>query len=164
METKFTCSKNALTKARSVFCFYAAAVPIIGFVLLIPFLLNGINRISWLAFIYVLILLFLLYKGYRAYLVLRAVRKTSCSVCRETVSGISTPDPYQKGIDFQIRKDEIILLEDKIIAAENKREAAGSSSADERGYRSIVIHTKTDTYTVFGIELTEEIKEALASE
>lgn len=173
METKFTCSKSVLKKAR-VICWFYAAVTLIGIVLfLLPLLLNGLNTLGWFSVIYVVIALFMFYKGYRAFRVLRALRNSSFCVYYDTVSGVSIRNSYQKAVSFQIRKDEISSIDEEIVAVESKTDITYSrwmhrspisSPSIINGYKSTVIRTKDEVYTLFGIELTEEIKEALASE
>ena len=169
MEKQFICSKNVLKKARVTFWFYAACISVIAILFLLPILLNAVNRIEWVAIIYALIILLFLYRGYRAFCVLRAIRKSYCCICDETVSGISIPNPFQKAIAFQIQKSEITMTEEQVVATDHKTEISYSrylhrpsfTPADVHGYRSVIIHTDDRKYTLFAIELTDDIKDAL---
>lgn len=170
MEKQFLCSKDALKKARIAFCFYAAAIPVIAVLFLLPFFLGLQNKIEWHVVIYALLSVFFVYQGYRAYCVLRALRRSCCRIDGESVSGISIKDPYQKGTPFQISANEITGIEETIVATERK-ETVGYAprtlhrppfeSPSQHGYRSTVIETKDAAYTLFGIELTEELKKTL---
>ena len=172
MEQQFNCSKDALKKARVTFWFYATGILVVVALFLLSYLLIGPGRIEWTAIIYVLIVLLFAYLGYRAYCVLRAIRQSFCRINGETVSGISTPDPYQKGSAFQISKEEIIMIEDGIVPAERKDDIPHgrslhqppSTSAAAYGYRSTVIRTKDTAFTLLAIEPTDELKTALESE
>lgn len=150
MEKQFHSSKNAFSKARTAFWFYTVCTPMLLVLCLIPFLLHRTNRIEWFAIIYILIAAIFVYKGYRAYCILRTVRNARCVVSAETVSGISTHDPYQKGTEFRILNTEIIYIEERIVSVEKKGDITYGpslhrspfSSQSLSGYRSTVIHTK----------------------
>ncbi len=170
MEQKFTCSKLALKKARICFWFYIVGALLIAALFFLPFIFGKNNRIDWLAVIYLLIEIYLAYSAYRAYCVIRALRNSFCELNNEIVSGISIIDPYQKGIPFQIEKTQITGIEEKAVVSVKKEELSYSprlhrpqfSSPYIYRYPSVVIRTKDNVnYTLFGIELTDEIKKKL---
>ena len=172
MEKQFTCSKEALKKARVTFWFYIACIPMIAVLVFLPYTLNRTGRIEWFAIIYFLIAAFFAYRGYRAYRVLRAIRQTCCTVWDGIVSGVSTPEPYQKGIRFQIPKNEISEVLERYVPVERKGSIPLGKSLQQPpispetsyGFRSTVIRTHNDVYTLFAIELTDEMKEMLKTE
>lgn len=173
MEKQFNCSRDSLKKARATFCFYVAAIPVIAVLFLIPFALGVQNRIEWQVIIYILLAVFFVYQGYRAYCVLRAAHHSYCRINGESVSGISTKDPYQKGIPFQICANEITRIEETIIATERKENVGYAphtlhrppfESPRLRGYQSTILMTENASYTLFGITMTDEVKEAFRQE
>lgn len=173
MEKLFTCSKAALKKARTTCIFYGIGLPVIAVLFVLPFFWSGENRLSWHLIIYALLAAFFVYSGYRAFRVLRSLRDSRCRTDGVTVSGIHTKDPFQKGIPFQIDKTEITNVKETIAATVKKEDMdyhprtlhrAPFESLELRGYRSTIIETGNASCLLFGIELTDELKNALKPE
>jgi hypothetical protein len=173
MEKLFTCSKAALKKARITCMFYGIGLPVIAVLFVLPFFWGGENRLSWHLIIYALLAAFFVYSGYRAFRVLRSLRDSRCRTDGVTVSGIHTKDPYQKGVSFQIDRKDITNVKDTVSTTVKKEDIdynprtlhrAPFESPNLRGYRSTIIETGNASYLLFGIELTDELKNALKPE
>ena len=173
MEKQFTCSKNALKKAHITCLFYSIGLPLIAVLFVLPFFWGEQKSFSWHIIIYVLLAALFIYQGYRSFRVLRSLHQSLCRTDGVTVSGIHTKDPFQKGIPFQIDKTEITNVKETIAATVKKEDMdyhprtlhrAPFESPELRGYRSTIIETGNASYLLFGIELTEEFKNALKPE
>lgn len=170
MEQKFTCSKLALKKEWSFVLIFVIGFLLVAALFFLPILIGKNHKISWVSAIYLLIEIYLAYLAYRSYRVIRALHDSFCELKGETVSGISIIDPYQKGIPFQIEKNQIKGIEEKSVVFVKKEELSYSprlhrapfSSPYTHGYPSVVIRTKDNvSYTLFGIELSDEIRKTL---
>ncbi len=173
MEKQFQCSKDTLKKARTTFLFYAIGLLVLGILFSLPFLLGKQNRLVWNIVIYALLAAFFIYQGYRSFRVLRSLQHSVIQTDGVTVSGIHTEDPFQKGIPFEICVKDITGV-DETVTMTKKTDDVGDhrrtlcrtpfESSTVQGYRSFRIETGNVSYTLFGIELTDEIKNVLMTE
>lgn len=173
MEKRFYCSQSVLKKARITFLFYVLGLPVIGVLFVLPFFWGAQQTVAWHTVIYVLIAALFLYQGYRSFRILRSLRQSVVCTDGVTVSGIHTKDPFQKGIPFQIGMESITDVKETIAATVKKEDVdyhpatlhrAPFESPERRGYRSTVIETEKASYLLFGIELTDALREAFKAE
>ena len=136
-----------LSLTKTNFWFYVISFPIIIFLLFVLPILRGIEfQLSIFTIGYIALILVLLYLTYRSYRVMAALKRTSCTVTEETVSGVSTPNPNRGSESFSIRKDEILGIGKKQI-----------NFSMYRYFFAVVLNTKDKQYVLLGVERADEL-------
>ena len=151
MEQTFSCSRDALRQSRITFWFYAASIPIIIFLFLLPFIRAGSFALSPYSLIYIAIILYLIYSGYRSMRVLLSIKNSHCVVENDRIYGVSTPSPVKKAIPFDIRKSDILSV------AKTNVSCGGMRSRE-----ALVLNTQDQRIVLFAIERMDELQKELS--
>lgn len=150
MEKKFTCNPNELTQARITFGVYAASVPIIIFLYLLPMIRSGQFEFGIVSIAYIAIIGFLVFQTYRTYRVLAATKKSYCLIRDDRIVGVSTPNPFEKAKSFDIARSEVLGIGTTTVPV-----------GGMRAYNALVLNTKNHKYTLFAIDRIDELKKEL---
>ena len=153
MEKRFNCSKDALAQTKITFWFYIGSIPIIIFLFMLPFIQAGRFTFSPYSLVYIVIIAFLMYFGYRSMLVMQAVKNSYCIVEGDRVYGVSTPNPYQKGVPFDIQKSEILGVGKTMI-----------STGGMRSQNALQLNTQNQKIVLLAVEQMDELKDLLISD
>ena len=153
MKQEFSSNPHELAQAKITFWFYAGSIPIIIFLLFVlPAIRKGAFTFSIFTIAYAVLILVLLYLTYRAYRVMHAIQTSRCTLTAETISGVSTPDPFHGSETFTIRREEILGIAKKQI-----------NISMTRFFNAIVLNTQNKQYVLFAIERPEELLKELQS-
>ena len=150
MEKRFNCSKEALTQTRITFWFYVGSIPIIIFLFLLPYIRQGSFTFGPYSLVYVAIIAFLLFGAYRAMRVMLSVKNSFCVIDGERISGLSTPNPYQKAIPFDIRIGDIRGIGKTMIPV------GGMRTKD-----ALILNTDKEKIVLLAIDRVDELKKEL---
>ena len=152
MEKRFDCGRDALMQTRVTFWFYVGSIPIIIFLFLLPYIRQGSFTLGPYSLVYLAIIAFLLFGAYRAMRVMLSVKNSFCVIDGERVYGVSTPNPYQKAIPFDIRKDDI--------------RGIGKTTVSIGGMRTkdaLVLNTDNEKIVLLALDRSDELKTELES-
>ena len=150
MEKRFDCSKDALTQTRITFWFYVGSIPVIVFLFLLPYIRQGSFTLGLYSLIYAAIIVYLLFGAYRAMRVMLSVKNSFCVIDGERISGVSTPNPYEKAIPFDIRIADILGI--------------GKTTVSIGGMRTkdaLILNTEKEKIVLLAIDRVEELKSEL---
>ena len=137
-------------QTRITFWFYAGSIPIIIFLFLLPYFRQGSFSFGPYSLVYVAIIAFLIFGAYRALRVMLSVKKSFCVINGDRISGLSTPNPYQKAVPFDIRIDEILGI--------------GKTTVSIGGMRTkdaLILNTEKEKIVLLAIDRVEELKSEL---
>lgn len=140
-------------QSRITFWFYVGSIPIIIFLFMLPYIRAGQFVFNPFSLVYLIIVAVLIFFAYRTMRVLLSTKNSYCVVEEDRVYGVSTPNPYQRAIPFDIRKDEILGI--------------GKTSISVGGMRSheaLVLNTNKQKIILFAIERMDELKKELSPE
>ena len=153
MEKRFNCDKNILGHTRITFWVYAICIPIIVFLWALPSIQAGQLTFNPIGLIVCgVILICLIFAGYRAMRVMNSVKNSYCVIDGDRVYGLSTPDPFQKAVPFEIQKSEILGIGKTTVSA-----------GGMRSHDALVINTEKQKIVLLGIERMNELKDELNS-
>ena len=152
MENRYNCNPNELTQSRITFWFYVGSIPIIAFLFILPYLKAGTAAFTPFSLVYVGLILVLIYFAYRAFRVMQATRNSYCEIRGDRVSGVSTPNPQQKGEPFDIAKSEILGIGKTMV-----------SVGGTRAYNALLINTQDRKYVLLAIDKIDELRQELQS-
>ena len=152
MEHVYHTDRHELNLTRITFWVYLISVPVMLFVVAVPYIQGRPFQFTPFLLIFVGIAGFLLFQTVRILRIILAMKAVSCTVTDETVSGISIPDPKKPRETFSIRRDEILGI--------GKRNFSVSTM---RPVRALMLNTKTHSYVLLNIERMDELKKELES-
>lgn len=150
MEQNYFYNKRDLSSARITFWVYAASVPIVIFLYILPALRGGSFELSLFGLILPALILYLIYGSYRTLRVLLSVKNTCCKIDADTVSGVSTPNPFRKSEPFEIRKSDILGIGKTAVPIGGTRELP-----------ALVLNTAQHKYVLLAIDRIDELRAAL---
>ena len=150
MEKTFHANPREVTQTKITFWFYVISIPVIAFLLALPYILGRAFQFSILTLAYVAIFAFLVYGAFRAWQVMRAVQASECTVTDTRVEGVSTPDPHRVGEGFSIERSEIKGVGRKQV-----------NITMSKVIDAIAINTDTKQYVLLAMENEKELLELL---
>lgn len=144
---QYAADQHELLQTKITFWFYFVSIPVIVFLLFVlPILRGRAFQFSIFTIAYIAIILVLLYLTYRAYRVMHAIASARCTLTEDTISGVSTPDPFKSSKTFSIGRDEVLGVAKKQI-----------NISMTRFFNAVVLNTKDRQYVLFGIENAEQL-------
>ena len=151
MDKTFSCNQHELAQAKITFWFYVVSIPIIVFLLFILPILRGIAySFSVFQLFYVALILILLFLTYRSYRVMHAIQISRCTISDDTITGVSTPDPFKKTENFSIKRSDVLGVAKKQV-----------NISMTRYFNAVVLNTHDKQYVLFAIDRADELIEEL---
>ena len=102
------------------------------------------------SFVYFIIAAYLLYSAYRSLRVMRSIKHSYCVIDTDRVYGVSTPDPNEKAIPFDIRRSDICSIEETTVSA-----------AWMRTQSALVLNTQDQKIILLALDRPEELRNEL---